>query len=417
MTHYRLNLSDPFESSSNSKRSVLNGDYQNASWLERKLDLQITVHSDPNEIIRDWCQFEIDQAHTNTCSTWCKAWYDAHKHLKRVEPFIIVGRDRQNSIEFILPLELRRYGPMKILVAPGAGHTTYYSGLYTERVLQMFTQEQGTEFWDHVLASIGRVDAVLIEGFSVDKFGPHHPLALLPQIEAAHGSMRMDISSDWATQYEDMIPPKLKADNRRCAKRLAELGELKHVIAETPEDRHALLDVLLQQKATQFADMNVIDPFKPEAVASFYRRLIDADENKPETSLYFSALTLDNIPLAANFGLLDDGQCYGLITSMTNCDKRRFSPGRLLLGHTNGYLSSINIKAHDFGMGMLPYKSVWCQRELKRQHAQMSFSLPGRLFLWQKQSIQILKRWLKSHEGIKRILNNALHLHSRFAIK
>ena len=392
-------------------------DDPNNSWVARTLGLTITVHRVPNEVADDWQAFERSLTKGRSSSTWCLAWYKAHARAKGISPFIVAGRNTSGELEFVLPLEQRSFGPLKVLIAPGAGHTTYYAGLYSQRIMDMFERGQGTDFWELVLASIGKVDAILIEGFSVDKFGPQHPLALLPHTEAAHGSMRMNISDDWSAQYEEMITPKLKADDRRCAKRLSELGELEHYIARTRGQRHALLDVLLEQKATQFAAMNVVDPFRSDEIIAFYRELIDIDEDQPETSLYFSALTLNGIPLAANFGLLEEGELYGLITSMTDADERRFSPGRLLLGHTNNYLSEIGCKGHDFGMGMLPYKSVWCQREIQRLHVQIGFSLTGKLYLWQKHSVQLIKNWLKSHEGVKRTLKRILHFQARMFSK
>ncbi len=415
MAHLRINFGDQLQSMFSSGNSVRDRDEKPTGRIPRKLDLDIQVSVNPQEIEQDWRKFEDRLDLNHACSTWCLAWYKAHHGSTNVQPFVITGRKRTGQLQFILPLELRRIGFLNVLVAPGAGHTTYFAGLYSNQVLQIFRRGEGIDFWEQVLTSINKVDALLIEGFSVEKFGPHHPLALLPQSDAAHGSMRMDISSDWPAQYEEMISSKLKADDRRCAKRLAEIGELKHVVAETSDHRQTLLKELLQQKATQFAAMNVVDPFKTREITAFYKRLIDIDEAQETSSLYFSALTLDGVPLALNFGLLDDGECHGLITSMTDSDKRRFSPGRLLLGHTNKYLSSIGIRRHDFGMGMLSYKAVWCQRELRRQHIEIGFTGLGRLFLWHQHSIQEFKRWLKSHQEVKRILNGALNFPSRFS--
>ncbi|MEP1206254.1 MAG: GNAT family N-acetyltransferase [Rhizobiaceae bacterium] len=413
MTHYRLQLDDPYQSKLGFNPPVQeqDSDFLDFAGLEPELD--IAVFDQPSAIEQDWLTMENDLGLGHVCSNWCLAWYQAHQDNVTISPFIIVGRNKQGGLEFLLPLELRHIGPMKVLVAPGAGHTTYYCGIYSQAILQLFRRGHGNGFWSRVLRNIGKIDALSIEGFSIDKFGPHHPLALLPQYPAAHSSMQMDISDDWAGQYEQRISPKLKADDRRCLKRLEELGEVDHVVAHTVEQRQQLLVHLLAQKASQFAAMNVVDPFRPEEVVEFYRNLIETDAGREESSLYISALTLNGVPLALNLGLLDDGECHGLITSMTDAQERRFSPGRLLLSRTNEYLSSIKIRTHDFGMGLLPYKSVWCHRELKRSHIQLSFSLMGRFYVWQQQSIQLFKTWLKAHAGIKRRLSAVLNFWSQ----
>ena len=413
MTHYRLQLDDPYQPKLgfNSQVQQRDSDFLDIAGLEPELD--IAVINEPSAIEQEWLTLENDLGAGHACSNWCIAWYRAHQDIAHSTPFIVVGRSKQGGIEFLLPLEMRRIGPLKVLVAPGAGHTTYYSGLYSQSILQLFRRGHGNGFWSLVLRNIGTIDALSIEGFSIDKFGPLHPLASLPLYPAAHSSMQMDISGDWPVQYEQMISPKLKADDRRCLKRLEELGKVEHLVAHTVEQRQELLVHLLSQKSAQFEDMNVVDPFRPAEVAEFYRKLIETDAVQNETSLYISALTLNGIPLALNLGLLDDGECHGLITSMTNGQERRFSPGRLLLSRTNEYLSSIKIRTHDFGMGMLPYKSVWCHRELKRSHIQVSFSLTGRIYVLQQQSIQLLKAWLKSHASIKRKLSAVLNYWSR----
>ncbi|MEP0944790.1 MAG: GNAT family N-acetyltransferase [Rhizobiaceae bacterium] len=378
---------------------------------ESDLTIQLSVFSRPAEIQDEWMQFEQQLMAGHSNSNWALAWYAAQEVHQTASPYILVGRNDQGRICFILPLELARVGTMKVLRLPGANQATYCGGLFDKDILSLIENGKGHAFWQAVFAGVGEVDAIVLEGISQQRNEKHHPFNCLPLSSAAHDSMQMAIQKDWPTQYQSMFDGKSRSNDRRVERRLAEMGKLSHLVANSRAERLQLLEVMLAQKAIQFEMLNFSNPYSAPGVANFYRNLINQDAMHAESSLYVSGMMLADRPLAVNFGVIQNSELQGLITSMTSCELRRFSPGRLLMIHTNRHLSDNGVNCHDFGMGEFGYKQEWCDIHVKRQLAMVPFTLPGRAYVLSQKVIQAVKSTLNEHPALKhrlkRLTNNA----------
>ena len=374
-----------------------------------ELDLEVSVVTEPGGFEQDWLNFErrLNAGHAN--SNWALAWYAAHRQEGGASAFILVGRNAAGEVCFVLPLELADVGPARVLFSPGAGHATYADGLFDHDVLDLFHRGKGETFWSTVFGALGTIDAMELEGFSLQREGSVHPFAHLPLVGAAHGSMQMTIETDWPEQYQSMFDSKTRSNDRRVERRLNEHGLLNHQVATEKEDRLHLLEVMLAQKAEQFELLQITNPYQSPEVVAFYKNLIIQDATHTSTSLYVSSIRLDEEPLAVNFGILHKDELQGLITSMTVGEQRRLSPGRLLMIKTNEYLSSINVRHHDFGMGEFDYKKEWCDRDIDRHHVLMAFTLKGHAFVMAQKAKQSLKSALNNHIAIKQMLKRLRH--------
>ena len=308
-----------------------------------------------------------------------------------------------------MPLELKSIGPANVLLSPGAGHATYADALFDHDVLDLFHRGKGDRFWDAVFASLDNIDAMALEGFSLQRDSLVHPFGHLPLVGAAHSSMQMAIEPDWPAQYLTMFDGKTRGNDRRVERRLNEQGQLDFKVATAKADRLHLLEVMLEQKAEQFELLQITNPYQSPEVIAFYRNLITQDANHEATSLYVSSVLLDEDPLAVNFGILNKNELQGLITSMTVGEHRRLSPGRLLMIKTNEYLSSINVGHHDFGMGEFNYKKEWCDVDIDRQHVLVAFTLKGHAFVMAQKAKQSLKSTLNNHIALKSLLKRLRH--------
>lgn len=367
--------------------------------------LRIAIHEHPQSIETSWRKFESKLAVGHASSTWCLSWYNARRNNPNARPFVIVGRNHENQIEFILPLERIKLGPARILSAPGAGHNSYFEGVFSERIHQICREDSGTAFWDFVGRCLRSVDAIAIEGFSTVKFGQTHPVAFLPRWPAAHNSMDMKFSGNWEVQYERDFNRKVRGDDRRCERRLNELGELTYHVATHRDDRLRLLETLLAQRAIQFDTMEVPNPFKAPEIVAFYRQLVERDSADDTSTLFISTLELDRAPIAVNLGQVVGTEMHALITSMSMEDVKRFSPGRLLFLKTSEHLSNNGFSLLDFGMGEQAYKQGWCDRQLDRHHVYVGYTLIGQIYILQQRLVQMIKTRLKQHPHIKAALN------------
>jgi CelD/BcsL family acetyltransferase involved in cellulose biosynthesis len=373
----------------------------------KALDMHVSIVTDTQAIRNEWQQFETQFSANHTASCWSQAWYAAREGLANSTPYIIVGRDGEGLILFILPLESKQVGPLSILVSPGAGHSTYFAGTFSEKIRNWIQQGFASNFWSQVFMKVDNADALLIEGFSTLKYGEDHPLAHLPLTSAAHCAMQMSIDPDWDKQYEGHFSSKVKSNDRRCERRLLELGNLTYRVAADRLERLELLATMLDQKAVQFSSAKIADPYQDTEIVEFYRQLICFDAEQANSSLYLSALFLDNRPIAVNFGILENGELHGLITSMSNCEAKKFAPGRLLLIRTNQHLSENQIPVHDFGMGEFAYKEHWCDQKIERQSIMIGFNLSGEAYLSTQRLKNKLRMLVNKYPGIKRKLNIA----------
>ena len=185
--------------------------------------------------------------------------------------------------------------------------------MFDENIRDIFKRRggeggDGRAFWKMVFAALENVDAVELEGFSLIRHDRNHPFAALPLTAAAHGSMQMAIQPDWQAQYQSMFDGKTRGNDRRVERRLHERGELKHRVASAESERLSLLETMLQQKAEQFDLLKITNPYQVPEIVAFYRNLIFHDSKHEVSSLYVSAMLLDERPLAVNFGIVQNDE-------------------------------------------------------------------------------------------------------------
>lgn len=411
MKHNRLHLDKLQRQSRQSVvTSKTHGDNSSRGKNEHStLDLEVSVIKEPGSFEQNWLQFEqrLNAGHAN--SNWALAWYAAHRQQGGASAYILVGRNAQGEVRFVLPLELANVGPANVLLSPGAGHATYADGLFDHDILDLFHRGKGDQFWNTVFDSLDNIDAMALEGFSLRREGSVHPFAYLPLVGAAHGSMQMEIEPDWPNQYQSMFDSKARGNDRRVERRLKEQGLLDYRVATAMAERLHLLEIMLEQKAKQFELLQITNPYQSPEVVAFYRNLIIQDANHATTSLFISSVLLDEQPLAVNFGILNRDELQGLITSMTVGEHRRLSPGRLLMIKTNEHLSSIGVGQHDFGMGEFSYKTEWCDQDIDRHHVLVAFSMKGHAYVMAQRAKQSLKSTLNNHIALKRVLKRLRH--------
>ena len=377
---------------------------KNAIGQTTSLELQVSIETDPEAILHEWMDFESRLGVCHSVSCWSLAWYRARSHCDCASPYIVLGRSHAGKLLFVLPLELIHLTQLNVLMSPGAGQSTYFTGLFSPSIQNWMLDGKSDEFWSHVFDEIRQIDALFVDGFSRDKFGASNPLYHLPFINAAHTAMEMTITEDWPEQYEQMFSKKARANDSRCERRLQEIGTLSHKVSHEQKERQFLVETMFRQKAEQFASQRMKDPYHDPEIRAFYDQLVKLDAGQDESVLYISALYLDDDPIAINFGVLENGELQGLITSMTTGDMKRFAPGRLLLAKTNAYLSDHGVFVHDFGMGEFAYKVDWCDRKIERQHIAQHFTKAGSAYLIMRRLKENIRSRLNDHPVLKQML-------------
>lgn len=373
---------------------------------EQYLDLHIQAFTCPQDVIREWKELEQFAQDSFSRPAWALVWYEAHKNDINCSPVIILGLDANRKPAFLLPLFRRKFGPFNILVRPGMKHSTYFGCLFTPEWREHITAENGKEFWSSVFSAISGIDAVLIDGVSADETEQDNPLNLLPLLRSGSPAFRMPIKENWAEQYNSMVKSKVRSNDRRCSKRLAELGTLKYHVAANKQEKQEFLAELFAQKSEQFDIMGISDPYEKPEIQAFYQNLIEMDDDQKSPSVFISALLLNGKPVALNLGLIQGNQLHGLVMSMMTGPLKRFAPGRQLLMLTNQYLSDNGIGAHDFGIGELSYKDGWCEETIERNHVLAPLNFKGMLLVNMIRLASKIKGKIKHFSSIKKLFSS-----------
>lgn len=358
-------------------RSISKYEFSPANEKDRNSCLHIQAFTRPEDVIHEWKELEQFANDGFSCLAWALAWYEAHKNDINCSPVVILGVDANRKPAFLLPMFRRKLGPFDILVRPGMKHSTYFGGLFAPEWREKISDENGRKFWSSVFSAIPGINAVLIDGLSAEEIEQGNPLRHLPLLRSGNPSFRMSIANNWVEQYNSMIKSKVRSNDRRCKKRLAELGALDYRVAANKQEKREFMSELFAQKSEQFNIMGIPDPYEKPEVQAFYHYLVDMDDDHKSPSVFISALSLSGKPVALNLGLIHGGQLHGLVMSMSHGPLKRFAPGRQLLLQTNQYLSENSIHVHDFGIGEFSYKDDWCEEKIERNYVLAPLGIKG----------------------------------------
>jgi len=371
----------------------------------KTLRLSVKVVDTPGSVIEQWKWLESFATDPFSNYAWVNAWYEAHKHAQNCAPAIILGTDQDQKPLFLLPLFWQKIGPFNVLLRPGRTHSAYFSGLFSPRCREMINAGNAGQFWKLVLAVVPWADVLAIDGVPEEEITQNNPLGFLPLLVSKNPSYEMQLGPDWEKFYKEKVSSQTRRNNRRCEKRLCEHGELRFSVVENQDERLALLRVLLAQKAEQFKQRGIVNPYEMETIALFYQTLVQSENGPDAQTIIINAIFLDDIPLAANLGMILKGRYHGLIMSMTTGTFERFSPGRILLFATLQYLSGKGIRKLDFGVGQAVYKKSLMDTRINRYHVLAPLSVKGRLFAYVLGRAAALKALIKSSDRATQIVN------------
>ncbi|MGI9385207.1 MAG: GNAT family N-acetyltransferase, partial [Methyloligellaceae bacterium] len=200
---------------------------------------------------------------------------------------------------------------------------------------------------------------------------------------------------DWDALYTSKTSAKMRSNDRRSERRLAQHGALRFRVAQTREERRRMLDSLVAQKSARFQQLGLPNFFDKPHIRAFYERLSESCDGHDAQSVFISALELDGACIAVNLGMTQGTSFHGMIVSMAGGAVDRFGPGRVLLRRSIEHLCREGFKEFDFGVGEDPYKDHWCDETVERPDVLVPLNAKGLVF------VAALKHFLKTKAFIK----------------
>lgn len=282
---------------------------------------------------------------------WLSAWLDAF--APAAAPLTLVARDGAGApVGLAVFLEERRRGVVRLL-APANDHSCR-----VEWALGPDAVGAVAALWGHLRDRV-RWDVLLLRDVLRD--GPTSVL-LEPLVRADRHltgrweSLRSPRIPLGCAPAEERTSAKFRANLRRRAKRLAELGPVALRRADGPPDVDAALADFLALEASGWKGAGgsaiALDP----ALVRFYTRI--ARDAAARGALAVRTLTLDGRAVAVHLGLVHRG-VYLLPKTAYDEALGHVSPGQLLQREVLAECEARGLSAFDFLGPDMPWKADW----------------------------------------------------------
>ncbi|WP_342642396.1 GNAT family N-acetyltransferase [Rhodoligotrophos ferricapiens] len=356
--------------------------------------LRVTCHGDIEALREIWQDFQ-GRALGTLYETWewCRAWQECIGAPSGVVPRIVIGRDSQGGIAFLLPLSVRRRMGMNILTWMTAPTLNYGLGLYDPAFLDRHDNDL-SHLWPEILNAAGPVDAVHLAAMPAYWDGREHPLHGLFSAQDANCAYVTNLTTD----FDGLYAAKRSSASRRSAKkrdaRLEREGCVTFGLPETLAETRQIIDALFEQRAGRMGEMGIsrgVDAREQQ----FVYRFAECSKGGPVRLAPFT-LKLDSTPLGIALGGIHGGIYYALILSMTEGPMRKHSPGDAVLRRSIEACSKAGLRTFDFGAGHSDYKDAWADEAIPLHAIVAPRSLRGLAYALRAKLAISLKRQIKT---------------------
>lgn len=327
---------------------------------------------------------------------WAHAWTLHMLGPERREPVIVLGTGADGTPLFLWPFEMGSKFGLRVLTWLGQDHANYNMGLFTPEAAQGLEANDLSRILRKAAGQVGAVAACL-EAQPLSWEGVANPFAKLSHQRAPNNGYAIQLG-DFTALYESRFSRRSRATLERKERRLCEMGSLHYGWAETREEKLSLLETFFDQKAKQFAAMGVTNIFDVHARA-FYRALALLESGNP-SRLRLGYVKLDGKVLATFSSAVCHDRMGVVLSSLTEGDAQRQSPGALLLRHQIEEASRDGLAYFDMGVGQARHKDEWCNVIQPLFDSFIAFKPHGMLSTLPASGIARLKRAIKSNERL-----------------
>lgn len=364
--------------------------------------ISLSVSEDLAAVESDWRDFER-HADGTVFQTyrWLSTWQRCIGAFADVRPAIVIGRDGQNRLLFLLPLATQplRFG--RELVWLGSDLCDYNGPLLAPHFTEMLGQTDFAAVWRRVVAALLahprlRFQVVRLQKMPDSIGAQPNPMLRLPTMPHPSGAWLTSLADSWDAFYAAKRSSETRRRDRSKRKKLAALGELKFVEPVDSAERLHTLDILMQQKSRSFARQGVRDLFAQPRHADFYRAL--AADTECTELVHISRLDVGDRPAAINLGLAFGRRYYHLLASYSDDqDVARFGPGAAHLNDVMAHAIRRGFVVFDFTIGDEPYKANWCDTAQQLHDHIFALTKGGWLVVVAIRTKQRLKRLIKQN--------------------
>jgi len=369
--------------------------------------MRIEIFSDfTPELEKIWCEFETEALGTPFQSyAWLSHWQNTiGAPLLSVKPQVVLV-NANGKLKAIFPLCIRKSMGIFILEWLGGEQTDY--------MLPLLNKESGNYekdfpvYWKNVINNLDSFDVIHFQKQKEYIGIIRNPFVMLIDSYKNLLAYQVNLKISWREYYEETVKNKLRADSRRQNRRLAEIGELRFVVAQDRGTKKIIIDKMIEQKSLRYRDTGVWDMLAVPEHKTFYEKLVDVQND--HWNIHCAALFVGDTVVATHVGILDVDKLYYLMPAHEGGDWEKFSPGRLLLEKLMEWSIQKKLKVFDFTVGVEQYKKVWCDTETSLYETLEAVTFKGLIYTlaqrtkqsikqrpWLGQKVSKLNYWLKN---------------------
>jgi CelD/BcsL family acetyltransferase involved in cellulose biosynthesis len=352
-----------------------------ASWVPSHPDasllepVTLSASSDIRAIEKEWLAFQARATGTiYQTYQWCRAWQDTVAGERRVEPFIVTGRNREGRLLFLLPFGIRTVRGWRIVEWYSGRQCNYGYGLHDRAFLPHAREWFASQGW-RILSLAGPVDAIDLADMPEQWGGHPHPLGSWFSFGGPNISYLMRLPSDYQALYCAKRSGETRRGNRKRDAKLGKEGPLSFGLPSTRREAHERVDEMFEHQAARLAESGIHDVF-PQPARSFIHRLIDLPDRLQPFLLPFHLTVggrMESMMLGGHYG----GGYWALISSLSPSGHRRHSPGEAALRKTIEACCTRGLSFFDFSSGRTAYKLHWADETVILHHAMRAITARG----------------------------------------
>jgi CelD/BcsL family acetyltransferase involved in cellulose biosynthesis len=382
--------------------------------------VHLEIHGDLAEVEREWKAFEQHADRTVFQSfDWLAAWQHCIGARHGTAPAIVLGRDGDGQILFILPLavERDRLAPRltRRLTWLASPLCDYNAPMLAENFSDRMSAERFVLAWRDIVALLRsdprfRFDLVDLQKMPEAVGAQRNPFLDLAAFDFQvlphpSGAYVANLGRDWEQFYAAKRSSQTRKKERKQLKHLAEHGEVRFVDVQDRDDIAATLATLISQKSRAFARMGVEDLFARPGYREFF--IAVATDPGMREVIQVSRLDVGATPAATNVGLKFRDCYYLILSSYDDGELARFGPGRAHLHELLRYAIDGGFAHFDFTVGDEPYKRDWSDTELALYDHLAAVTLRGWMVMALTSAFRRTKRFIKQSPTLWPVFSRA----------
>lgn len=338
---------------------------------------------------------------------WLSSWHSHVGAADGIEPAIAVVA-RQGETLLLAPLGIERRFGLRRLVWLGGRMADYKAPLVAPEFAAQVTTAEFPALWRQIRRALPRHDLVLLENQPVSLGTPEapfgNPFAALGGDVAPDAAWVFGLPDDF-----DAFTRRYRAETRRAdrskLKKLEAEGEVTFRLAETPEERVAMVDETLRRKAAQLAAQGIASIFSDERYLAAFRDLAQLPEDR--NLIEAAELRLDGAFLSGSVGHLKNGRATLMVHTYDADMFPRLSPGRLHLLKLIQSSIERGIGVYDLSVGYAAYKDSFCDAPTEMRNLVAVASPAGAPAAFAIRQGLALKRFVKNEPRLMAAVQTA----------